>query len=152
MKDVEYMLLALEEAKKAANIGEVPVGAVIADVCGKIIAKTHNLRETLNDPTAHAEILAIKEAGQKLQKWRLTDLTLYVTLEPCPMCAGAILESRIRRLVYGAMDIKRGAIESMFALFGHKAFNERIEIRAGVLEDECKELLQEFFEKKRKRE
>ncbi len=149
MTDAYYMRLAITEAKKAADMGEVPVGAVIVDSFGEVISTAHNLRESLNDPTAHAEILAIRSAGEKLQKWRLDDLTLYVTLEPCPMCAGAILESRIGRLVYSTTDVRRGAIESVFALLRHKAVNSKTEIRAGVLEDECKELLKEFFAKKR---
>ncbi|MBR3722466.1 MAG: tRNA adenosine(34) deaminase TadA [Selenomonadaceae bacterium] len=149
MKDADYMRLAIAEAKKAAYMGEVPVGAVIIDKDGEIIATAHNLRETLNDPTAHAEILAIRNAGEKLRKWRLEDLMIYVTLEPCPMCAGAILESRIGRLVYGAMDIRRGGVESIFALLWHKEISSNTEIRAGVLEDECKELLKKFFTEKR---
>ena len=143
------MKLALDEAKKAAKMGEVPVGAIITDSCGKIIARAHNLRETANDATAHAEIIAIREANTKLKSWRLTDLTMYVTLEPCPMCAGAILNSRISRLVYGATDIKAGAVESLFAILSHKKLSADTEIRAGVLEDECKALVQKFFKDRR---
>lgn len=149
MKDAEYMKLALIEAKKAALMGEVPVGAIIADSNGKIISTAHNLRETTSDATAHAEIIAIREANAKLKSWRLAGLTMYVTLEPCPMCAGAILNSRLSRLVYGAVDVKMGAAESLFALFSNERLPANIEIRAGVLEDECKEILQNFFKDRR---
>lgn len=147
--DADFMKLALDEAKKAALIGEVPVGAIITDSNGKIIARAHNLREMTNDATAHAEIIAIREANEKLKSWRLKNLTMYVTLEPCSMCAGAVLNSRIGRLVYGAADVKAGAVESIFALLTHKKLNADIEIRAGVLEDECKEILQKFFKDRR---
>ncbi len=144
MRDADYMKIAVEEAKFAADMGEIPVGAVIVDKNGKVISRAHNLREITNDATAHAEILAIRKANEKLKSWRLEGCTLYVTLEPCPMCAGAILESRLSRLVYGATDVKFGAVESLYALIDHK------KVRAGVCEDECKFLLKKFFINRRK--
>lgn len=149
MRDADYMKIALDEAREAAKTGEVPVGAVIVDKNGEITSKAHNLREMTNDITAHAEIIAIREANEKLKSWRLSGYTLYVTLEPCPMCAGAILQSRLSRLVYGASDVKLGAVESMFAILTHERLGNKIEIRAGVLEDECKAILNEFFKNKR---
>lgn len=147
--DIYYMNQAIIEAKLAASLGEAPVGAVIVDKNGKIIAKAHNLRETTKDATAHAEIVAIREACEKLKSWRLNDCSIYVTLEPCPMCAGAILAARFKRLIYGAMDVKMGAVESLFALLSHEKLNHKVEIRAGVLEDECREILREFFGNRR---
>jgi len=144
MRDADYMKIAVEEAKLAADMGEVPVGAVIVDKNGEVISRAHNLREITKDATAHAEILAIRKANEKLKSWRLEGCTLYVTLEPCPMCAGAILESRLSRLVYGATDVKFGAVESLYALISHE------KIRAGVCEDECKFLLKKFFINRRK--
>lgn len=149
--DEKMMRQALLQAKQAQNKNEVPVGAVIVDERGEIIAFAHNEQEQRHDATAHAEILVMRRAAAKLQRWRLTDLTLYVTLEPCPMCAGAIFLSRIRRVVYGALDTRMGAMESLFAIPTHPALNHRIEVRAGVLEDECKMLLHEFFTAKRKK-
>lgn len=146
--DEEIMLLAIEEAKKAAEIGEVPVGAVIIDESGDVIAKAHNLRETENRPTAHAEILAIEEAARVKKSRRLSDCTLYVTLEPCPMCAGAIINARLKRVVYGAFDENMGACASVTRLldknFGHKPL-----VRSRILEKECGELMSEFFKKLR---
>lgn len=149
MRDVDYMRLALEEAGKAAMMGEVPVGAVIVDKNGKVLSKAHNLKETTSDATAHAEIIAIRKANEKLQAWRLTGCTLYVTLEPCPMCAGAILNSRLSRLVYGAVDVGFGAVESVFALLTNESLHNNMEIRVGVLEDECKTILKKFFNDRR---
>ncbi len=143
------MQQALQQAEQAFVLDEVPVGAVIIDSTGNIIATAHNEQEHRNDVSAHAEMLAIRQAETKLKRWRLDDLTLYVTLEPCPMCAGAILLSRIKRLVYGTADIRMGAIESLFAIPVHPALSHKIEIRAGVLETECRHILQTFFVAKR---
>ncbi len=143
------MQIALEEARSAMLQGEVPVGAVLVDDEGGVIVHTHNLCETLNDSTAHAEILAIRQAGAKLSRWRLTGCTLYVTLEPCPMCAGAIMASRISRLVYGAPDSKAGAVESIFNITGHPALSPEPKITAGLLEDESRAILKEFFKMRR---
>lgn len=135
--DIEGMQEALKEAKKAFAIEEIPIGAIICDNNGNIIARGHNLRERTFDATAHAEIIAIRKACHKLQNWRLSDLTLYVTLEPCPMCAGAIFSSRLKRLVYGTTDWKAGGCESVFNIVNNHWLNHQCQIRAGVLEDEC---------------
>ena len=147
-KDEYFMELALEEGKKALAEEEVPVGAVLVKG-NKIISTGHNSKEASNDPTAHAEILAIKEASQKLRSWRLTDTTLYVTKEPCPMCAGAIVQARIERLVYGVKDDKAGAAGTSFNLLQDKRLNHQVEITSGVRQKECQELLQKFFSKLR---
>ncbi len=144
-KDREYMAIALDEARMAMDSGEVPVGAVLIDDEGGVVVRTHNLRETERDATAHAEILAIRDACRRLFRWRLTGCTLYVTLEPCPMCAGAIMAARVSRLVYGATDAKAGAVESIFNIPEHPSLAPSPEITAGVMEDECKALLREFF-------
>ena len=148
-KDREYMEIALDEARLAMESGEVPVGAVLIDDEGGVVVRTHNLRETERDATAHAEILAIREAGRRLSRWRLCGCTLYVTLEPCPMCAGAIIAARISRLVYGAPDSRAGAVESVFNIPGHPSFAPSPIVIAGVMEDECKALLQRFFAARR---
>lgn len=147
--DVFYMKIALEEAEKAFLCGEIPIGAVLVDDKGGIVARAHNRREELNDATAHAEIVVIREAGQKLGSWRLKDCTLYVTVEPCPMCAGAAVMSRLARIVYGAPDIKAGAVESLFNIPGHPCLNSNPDVRAGVLEDECAEKMRRFFSSRR---
>lgn len=149
MNDTEYMGLALDEAKKAYAIGEVPIGAVIVKD-GEIIAAAHNLRETGHDATAHAEVMAIRQACEKIGHWRLTGATLYVTIEPCPMCAGALVMSRIARLVYGAADYKAGAVESLFNITNHSGLNHQMEVTAGVREEECRTLMKEFFRERRK--
>ena len=145
----KFMKLALKEAKKAYDKGEVPVGAVIVKN-GEVISRAHNLKEIKNDTTNHAELLAIKKASKKLNSWRLTDCEMYVTLEPCPMCAGAIINSRLDRVVYGAKDPKAGSCESVINLFdlpyNHKPFVSR-----GILEEECSSILTEFFKKLRNR-
>ncbi len=148
-KDLEYMSIALDEARLAMDSGEVPVGAVLIDDEGGVVIRAHNLREADKDATAHAEILAIREAGRLLSRWRLTGCTLYVTLEPCPMCAGAIMAARISRLVYGAPDARAGAVESIFNIPGHPSLAPEPEITAGVMEDDCKALLQKFFAERR---
>ena len=147
--DREYMTLALDEARLAMESGEVPVGAVLIDDEGGVVVRAHNMCEAERDATAHAEILAIREAGRKLTRWRLTGCTLYVTLEPCPMCAGAIMSARISRLVYGATDAREGAVESIFNIPGHPSLAPSPIITAGVMEDECKALLQSFFAARR---
>ena len=150
-KDEKFMKAALKEACKSFELDEVPVGVVIVKD-DKIIARVHNLRETKQDPTGHAEISAIKKASKKLKSWRLIDCTLYVTLEPCSMCAGAIMWSRIKRVVYGAKDIKGGAIGSSFNLFELKGINHKPEVTSGVLENEASAILKDFFKLKRHKE
>ncbi len=144
-----YMELALKEARVAFSQGEIPVGAVVVDGAGQVIASGYNLRETNHDATAHAEMEVIREACRHLERWRLADCTLYVTLEPCPMCAGAIVMSRIGRLVYGAADPRGGAVESIFNIPGHPWINTKLQVRAGVLEDECLAVLKDFFKNRR---
>ena len=142
--DTTYMLLALEESRAAAAIGEVPIGAVV--VCdGAVVSRAHNRREVDTDPTAHAELLAIREASQRLNRWRLSDCTVYVTLEPCPMCAGVMHQARIARLVYGATDPKAGAVGTLYDLSDDERLNHRFEVTAGVRADESSQMLKEFF-------
>ena len=150
-KDLFFMTLALQEAKRAAEIDEVPIGAVVVKD-DEVISKAHNLRETLQDATAHAELLAIKEACEVLGTWRLIGCTLYVTLEPCPMCAGAIILSRVNKLVFGAKDPKGGACGSVVNLTADDRFNHRPEVVEGVMAKECGEILKAFFQGKRKRQ
>ena len=142
------MARALELAREARNLGEVPVGALVVR-SGRILAQAHNLRETLNDPTAHAERLALAWAGRSLGTWRLEECVLYVTLEPCVMCAGAIVLSRIKRLVYGADDPKAGGCASLYQLVSDPRLNHRCDITAGVLQAECGNVLKEFFQERR---
>ncbi|MCX8008048.1 MAG: tRNA adenosine(34) deaminase TadA [Coriobacteriia bacterium] len=147
--DVAYMSLALEEARAAEAEGEVPIGAVV--VCdGAVIARAHNRRENDFDPTAHAEMIAIREAARRLGRWRLSDCTVYVTLEPCPMCAGAMHQARIDRLVYGAADPKAGAVGTLYDLSSDERLNHRFSVRSGVLADECADILRGFFDRLRK--
>ncbi|TLY41356.1 MAG: nucleoside deaminase [Nitrospirae bacterium] len=143
-KDLEYMRLALEQAGLAPALGEVPIGAVLVQD-GQVLAQVHNFREVWQDPTAHAEIVAIREAAGRLGTWRLTGATLYVTVEPCSMCAGAIIQSRISRLVFGARDPKAGACGSVFNLPEERRLNHKVEVTGGVLERESQELIQTFF-------
>lgn len=145
MSDEKYMLLALKEAKKAAENGEVPIGTVIVRN-GEVIAAAHNDRETTFDATAHAETSAIRQACKKLHGWHLTNCTLYVTLEPCPMCAGAIINSRIERVVFGAYDSREGSFGSLINLASYP-YSFRPEIVGGVMEKDCKEVLSGFFKK-----
>ncbi len=149
INDEKYMKLALLEAEKSANKDEVPVGAIIVHE-GKVIAKAHNLRETYSDPTAHAEIIAIRKACKKKKSWRLEGATIYVTLEPCSMCAGAILWARIERVVFGAYDPKGGALGSSYNLYEQKNLNHYPNITSGVLDQEASEQLKKFFQNKRK--
>lgn len=148
MNDEYFMQIAIREAEAAAACGEVPVGAVLV-IDGDIIAQAHNMKETLLDPTAHAEMIAIRKSCEKLKRWRLTGATMYVTLEPCPMCAGAIVQSRIDRLVYGAKDSKAGAVDSLFNMLQNDALNHQLQVKSGVLAKECSEVLKEFFQVKR---
>ena len=145
----KFMKEALKEAKKAYNKLEVPVGAVIVKD-GKIIARAHNQKETKTDTTNHAEILAIQKASKKLKSWRLIDCEMYVTLEPCSMCAGAILNSRIKKVYIGASDEKTGAVGSVLNLFTDYKFNHKVLYEKGILESNCKDILQEFFKELRK--
>ena len=144
-----YMRLALEEARKAFQAGEVPIGAVLINAAGESIAQAFNQPIRLHDPTAHAEILALREAGDKIKNYRLNDLTLVVTIEPCPMCLGAMLHARIARLVFGAQDPKWGAAGSLYDLARDKRLNHQIEVVPGILAEECGGMLKEFFEAKR---
>lgn len=149
MTDKEFMSLALEEALKAYRENEIPIGAVLIDEDGILISREHNRIEQLNDATAHAEILALRSASQKLNRRRLSDCTLYSTVEPCPMCAGALILCRVKRLVYGATDSKFGAAESLFNVVNNPALNHRLKVTAGVLEEDCRELMKKFFAKVR---
>lgn len=142
--DEEFMEKALSLARIAAERGEIPVGAVVVDGNGEIVGEGYNLRETLLSPTAHAEMLAIEAAAKKLGRRRLSDCTLYVTLEPCPMCAGAVMNAQLKRLVYGAFDDKNGACASVAALFDEK-FTHIPRVRSRVLEQRCGDILTEFF-------
>ncbi len=147
--DRDYMALALEEARKAFDLGEVPIGAVL--VCeGQVVSRGHNLREIWHDATAHAEMVVIQDACRKLERWRLSGTTLYVTIEPCPMCAGALVNSRVDRLVYGSPDSKAGAVESLFNVVQHEKLNHRLEVTAGVMEEECAAIMKEFFRERRR--
>ncbi|KMN41187.1 MAG: tRNA adenosine(34) deaminase TadA [Lactobacillus sp.] len=144
------MKQALEEAQQAALLGEVPIGAVLVYE-GKIIARAHNLRETTQNATTHAELLVIQEACKKIGSWRLEDTTLYVTLEPCPMCAGAILQSRVPRVVYGARDQKAGCVDSLYHLLNDERFNHECDVTEGILAEECGQILTDFFKALRDR-
>ena len=145
----KFMKEALKEAKKAHDKLEVPVGAIIVKE-GKIISRAHNLKETKKDTTKHAEILAIQKASKKLNSWRLLDCEMYVTLEPCTMCAGAIINSRIKKVYIGTSDAKTGAVGSVFNLFEDYTFNHKVEAEKGILQKECEQQLKEFFKMLRK--
>ena len=146
----KFMLEALKEAKKAYKKGEIPVGAVIVKD-NKIIARAHNLKETKKDTTKHAEIIAIQKASKNIEAWRLIDCEMYVTLEPCSMCAGAILQARIKNLYIGAMDEKTGACGSVLNLLEDYKFNHKVEIQRGILADDSEYILKEFFKELRKK-
>ncbi len=146
-----FMKEALKEAKKAYDKLEVPVGCVIVKD-GKIIARAHNLKESKKDTTKHAEILAIQKASKKLDAWRLLDCDMYVTLEPCSMCAGAIVNSRIRNLYIGTMDKKTGAAGSVLNLFEDFTFNHKVTVQNGILKEQCEKILKDFFKELRKRD
>lgn len=147
--DERWMWLALREAEAAYGEDEVPIGAVIVHD-GLVIASAHNQREQLRDPTAHAEMIALTQAAAALESWRLEDCILYVTLEPCPMCAGAIVQARVPRVVYGAVDPKAGAIASLYRLLDDPRLNHRAQVLGGILADECGTLLSRFFQQQRK--
>jgi tRNA(adenine34) deaminase len=146
--DEKFMTLALEQASLAFQKGEVPVGALIT-LGGEILAMSHNSSISMNDPSAHAEILAIREAARILDNYRLINATLYVTLEPCVMCAGAIIQARIQRVVFGAGDPKSGAVVSLYRLLHDKRLNHTVEVTGGVMKDACAEILSRFFHEKR---
>lgn len=146
--DEYYMALALEQAREAAVAGEIPIGAVLVRD-GKILVADRNRREELNDATAHAEVLVIRQAGELLSGWRIFDSTLYVTLEPCPMCAGAMVQARIDRLVFGASDPKGGAAGTLYNIVRDQRLNHRLEVTSGVMAEECAAILQQFFKKRR---
>ena len=144
MTDIEYMKEALKEAKKASDIGEIPIGAIIVQN-GKIISRGYNKKELKQDPTDHAEITAIKKACKRLASWRLNGCDMYVTLEPCSMCAGAIIQARIDRLFIGTKDPKAGAAGSVIDIFGVDSFNHKTVVHYGLLEDNCSQILKDFF-------
>jgi tRNA(adenine34) deaminase len=146
--DELFMEEALREAQRALTLGEVPVGAVVVRD-GQIVARGCNRPVSSNDATAHAEILALREAGQAIGNYRLVDCDLYVTVEPCAMCAGAITHARVRRLIYGAEDAKAGAVHSMLQVLNHPKLNHKVDVTSGVLAARCMELLQSFFREKR---
>lgn len=149
MNEEEYMKIALNEAKKAYNKLEVPVGAIIVKD-GKIIAKAHNEKEKRKDTTKHAEILAIQKASKKLKTWRLYDCDMYVTLEPCSMCAGALIQARIRKVYIGTMDEKTGACGSVLNLLEDYKFNHKVEVQYGICKNDCEKILKDFFKNLRK--
>ena len=148
--DEVWMRQALDLASAAVPLGEVPVGAVVVHD-GEVVGRAHNERETLQDPTAHAEVLALREAAERLGSWRLVDCTLVVTLEPCPMCVGAAVNARVRRLIYGCADPKAGAVDSLYRIADDSRLNHRIEVTSGVLADEAAALLRSFFARLRSR-
>lgn len=148
--DLHFMELALAEGERAAARGEVPVGAV-AVLDGRVVGVGHNLRETARDPAAHAELIAMRAAAARLGSWRLVGVTVYVTLEPCPMCAGALVNARVERLVYGADDPKAGAVRSLYQLCEDPRLNHRLEVQAGVAKDACSAQLRAFFGALRRR-
>lgn len=150
MVDEKFMMTALEEANKAMKRDEVPIGAVIT-LNNEIIATGYNMRESEQTALSHAELMAIDEANKKIGSWRLEDCTLYVTLEPCPMCAGAIVQSRIKRVVFGASDPKAGCAGTLMNLLDEPRFNHQVEVTSGILEGECSDLLRTFFRELRER-
>ncbi|MEJ2683094.1 MAG: tRNA adenosine(34) deaminase TadA [Candidatus Sulfobium sp.] len=147
-EDVRFMRLALKEASRAGRAGEVPVGALLVRD-GEVLSGAYNLREILKDPSAHAEILALRVGAEKSDGWRLTGATLYVTKEPCIMCAGAIINARVSRLVYGCRDVKAGGVDSLYNILNDKRLNHQVEVISGVLEEECAALLRDFFRERR---
>ncbi len=149
-RDIAYMHEALDLAQEAARLGEVPVGAVLINAQGEVLARSFNQPISLCDPTAHAEILALREAARRVGNYRLLGCTLYVTLEPCPMCAGALVYARVKRLVFGAFDPKAGACGSLFNLVQEPRLNHRLEVTGGLLAEEAQRLLQDFFRERRR--
>lgn len=148
-QDENFMRTAIKAAHKAKEFDEVPIGACLVNELGEILASAFNQTITRNDPTAHAEILVLREAGKLVGNYRLTDTTIYTTIEPCVMCAGALVNARIKRLVFGAKEERFGAVRSIFQLCDNSSLNHRIEITGGILENECKKLMQDFFREKR---
>lgn len=148
MDDQYFMGLALEEAQKAADLGEIPIGAVLVQD-NEVIAQAHNMRETWQDATAHAEVIVIQEACKKLKSWRLSGCTLYVTVEPCPMCSGAIVNGRVDRVVYGCPDAKAGGAESIFNIITNPNLNHVACVMSGVREEECAQIMKAFFKRRR---
>jgi tRNA(adenine34) deaminase len=146
--DYDFMRIALEEAQAAYSAGEVPVGAVLVHD-GHILAQAHNLPITMNDPSAHAELLALRQAGQKLGNYRLVGAELYATLEPCIMCAGAIVQARLTRVIFGARDPKCGAVASLYNILTDERLNHQVEVTEGILQEECGEIMSRFFRQKR---
>jgi tRNA(adenine34) deaminase len=146
--DEVWMRFALDEAEDALKLDEVPIGAVVV-INERIVGRGHNRVITNQDPTAHAEIVALRDAAQMVENYRLVGATMYVTIEPCAMCAGALVNARVKRLVYGAADEKAGAVESVFQICANEKLNHQVEIRDGVLEQECREMIQSFFRNKR---
>lgn len=149
-RDIAFMRSALEEARRAADDGDVPVGAILIDASGTIIGRGRNRREVCQDPTAHAEIEAIRDAARTRGSWRLVDTTMYVTLEPCPMCAGALVNARVARVVYGCKDLKAGAVDTHFAIGRLVGLNHRFDVQGDVLHDDCANMLRTFFSARRK--
>jgi len=149
-EDERFMRLAIEQARIAGRMGEVPIGAVITDGEDKVVSNGYNLREAGNDPTGHAEIIAIKKAGEALGSWRLEGSALYVTIEPCLMCMGAIILARIKRLVFGARDPKAGAVFSVYEIGNDRRLNHTVEVTEGICAGECSALLTDFFKTLRK--
>lgn len=147
--DEKWMLRAVEAAREAAALGEVPIGACLVDETGNLLASASNRSIIDSDPTAHAEILAIRQAAAAIGNYRLTGATVYTTIEPCVMCAGALINARVKRLVFAAHDPRFGAVESRFQLCNSELLNHRIEIVSGVLEEECRAMMQEFFRARR---
>lgn len=147
-ENIKFMKEALKEAKKSYQKDEIPVGAVIVKD-GKVIARGHNTKETKTDPTKHAEIIAIQKASKKLQTWRLSGCTIYVTLEPCSMCAGSLIQARIDKVVIGTMDEKTGACGSVLNLLTDYKFNHTVQIETGIMQEECRKILQQFFKELR---
>ena len=147
-EDEQYMRIAIEQAKTAEENGDIPIGVVIV-YKNQIIAKAYNQREQLRDPTAHAEIIALTQAAAFVESWRLNGCTMYVTLEPCPMCAGALVLARVDRLVYGCDDPKAGACKSLYNIVQDERLNHRLEVTSGVLQEQCRQQLQEFFSQRR---
>lgn len=151
MIDRDYMALAMEQARQAAERGEVPVGAVLVDQDGQILASDGNRTIELHDPTAHAEIVVLRQAGERMANYRLSGTTMYVTIEPCVMCAGALVHARVGRLVYGATDPKAGGVVSCYEIGRDNKLNHLIEVESGLLQEECSLILKEFFRQRRKK-
>lgn len=147
--DQFFMGFALAEARQARDVGEVPIGAIVV-IDNQIVGSGHNQPIELNDPTAHAEILAIRRAAERIGNYRLTDATMYVTIEPCAMCAGAMVNARVKRLVYGATEIRAGAVNSIFQICSNSSLNHQVEVTYGVRDNECRKLMQAFFKQRRK--